>query len=52
MFRDVDSTNLSIACEALEWYQWAYYWDEIEKEKKLCRWLGVASTVGQAMGNT
>ena len=32
-----------------EWYQWAYYWDEIEKEKKLCRWLGVASNVGQSM---
>ncbi len=32
-----------------EWYQWAYYWDQIEKEKKLCRWLGVASNVGQAM---
>lgn len=32
-----------------KWYQWAYYWDEIEKEKKLCRWLGVASNVGQSM---
>ena len=31
------------------WYQWAYYWDELDKEKKLCRWLGVASNVGQAM---
>lgn len=32
-----------------EWYQWAYYWDEIEKEKKLCCWLSVASNIGQAM---
>ena len=32
-----------------EWYQWAYYWDQIEKEKILCRWLGVASKIGQAM---
>ena len=32
-----------------EWYQWAYYWDEIDKEKKLCRWLGVTGNVGQAM---
>ena len=31
------------------WYQWAYYWDEIDKEKKLCRWLGIASQVGQSM---
>jgi len=32
-----------------KWYQWAYYWDELEKEKKLCRWLGTASNVGQSM---
>ena len=32
-----------------KWYQWAYYWDQIDKEKKICRWLGVASDVGQAM---
>jgi hypothetical protein len=32
-----------------KWYQWAYYWDEIDKEKRLCRWLGTASQVGQAM---
>ena len=32
-----------------EWYQWAYYWDEISKEKKLCRWLGVSHNVGQSM---
>ena len=31
------------------WYQWAYYWDELDSEKKLCKWLGVASGVGQAM---
>jgi hypothetical protein len=32
-----------------KWYQWGYYWDELDKEKKLCRWLGVAHVVGQAM---
>jgi hypothetical protein len=32
-----------------EWYQWSYYWDEIEKEKTLCRWLGVAHHIGQSM---
>ena len=32
-----------------KWYQWAYYWDESEKEKRLCRWLGISSNVGQAM---
>ena len=32
-----------------KWYQWAYYWDSDYKEKKLCRWLGVAHQVGQAM---
>lgn len=32
-----------------EWYQWAYYWDEILKEKVLCRWLGVAHNIGQSM---
>jgi hypothetical protein len=32
-----------------KWYQWSYYWDELNKEKKLCRWLGVASNVGQSM---
>ena len=31
------------------WYQWSYYWDDDAKEKKLCRWLGVSSHVGQAM---
>ena len=31
------------------WYQWAYYWDEIASEKRLCRWLGVAHEIGQAM---
>lgn len=30
------------------WYQWSYYWDELNKEKKLCRWLGVAHKVGQS----
>jgi hypothetical protein len=32
-----------------KWSQWAYYWNEVEKEKKLCRWLGISSRVGQAM---
>ncbi len=32
-----------------EWYQWSYYWDEIEKKKTLCRWLGVAHHIGQSM---
>jgi hypothetical protein len=32
-----------------KWYQWSYYWDEHSKQKKLCRWLGVAHEVGQAM---
>jgi hypothetical protein len=32
-----------------EWYQWSYYWDEIAKEKTLCRWLGVAHHIGQCM---
>ena len=31
------------------WYQWAYYWDESEKEKKLCRFLGIANNIGQSM---
>ena len=31
------------------WYQWSYYWDELVKEKKLCRWLGVAHKIGQSM---
>ena len=30
-------------------YQWCYYWDEMEKEKRLGRWLGVAHQVGQSM---
>ena len=30
-------------------YQWCYYWDELDKEKKLARWLGVAHLVGQSM---
>ena len=34
---------------SFEWYQWAYYWDEIDKEKKICRWLGVAHSIGQSM---
>jgi hypothetical protein len=32
-----------------KFYQWAYYWNSDAKEKQLCRWLGVASFVGQAM---
>lgn len=32
-----------------QWYQWSYYWDEIDKEKVLCRWLGVAHHIGQSM---
>ena len=32
-----------------KWYQWGWYWDHDSKEKQLCRWLGVASTIGQAM---
>lgn len=31
------------------WYQWSYYWDQIDCEKRLCRWLGVASEIGQSM---
>ena len=30
-------------------YQWCYYWDDLEKEKKLAHWLGVAHLVGQSM---
>ena len=30
-------------------YQWCYYWDEAEKEKKIGRWLGIAHQVGQSM---
>ena len=30
-------------------YQWCYHWDEVEKEKKLGQWLGVAHQVGQSM---
>lgn len=30
------------------WYQWSYYWDHLEGEKKLCRWLGPAHQVGQS----
>jgi hypothetical protein len=32
-----------------KWYQWSYYWDSDAKEKRLCRWLGPSSQVGQAM---
>ena len=32
-----------------KWYQWSYYWDQIDKEKKLCRWLGAAHEIGQSM---
>ena len=32
-----------------KWYQWSYYWDQIDKEKKLCRWLGAAHKIGQSM---
>jgi hypothetical protein len=32
-----------------KWFQWAYYWDHLSKEKKLCRWLGSSQNVGQAM---
>ena len=31
------------------WYQWAYYWDDTSKEKRICRFLGIASNVGQSM---
>ena len=34
---------------SFSWFQWAYYWDEIAKEKVLCRWLGVAHYIGQSM---
>lgn len=34
---------------SFQWYQWSYYWDEINKEKTLCRWLGVAHNIGQSM---
>ena len=34
---------------SFRWYQWSYFWNEIDKEKVLCRWIGVAHTVGQSM---
>ena len=34
---------------SFEWYQWSWYWDEILKEKVLCRWLGVAHSIGQSL---
>ena len=34
---------------SFQWYQWSYYWDELNKMKKLSRWLGVAHNVGQSM---
>ena len=30
-------------------YQWCYYWNEIEKEKEIGRWLGVAHQVDQSL---
>ena len=30
-------------------YQWCYHWDELQKKKRLGRWLGVAHRVGQSM---
>jgi hypothetical protein len=32
-----------------QFYQWCYYWDEDQKEKKIGRWLGVAHEIGQSM---
>ncbi len=32
-----------------QWFQWCYYWDTDIKEKRVCRWLGPAHKVGQAM---
>ena len=34
---------------SFEWFQWSYYWDEIKKEKVMCRWLGVAHSIGQSL---
>ena len=31
-----------------QWFQWSYYWDQELKEKRLCRWLGVAHNIGQS----
>ena len=30
-------------------YQWCYYWNEVEKEKEIGRWLSVAHQVGQSL---
>jgi hypothetical protein len=36
-----------------DWYDYAWFWDELEQfpgeKRKLCRWLGVSHRVGQAM---
>ena len=30
------------------WFQWCWYYNEMSKEKELCRWLGPAHSVGQS----
>ena len=31
-----------------EWYQWCWYFDEVLREKRICRWIGPANLIGQA----
>ena len=34
---------------AFTWYQWYWYFDEDRRNKSLCRWIGPANNIGQAM---
>jgi len=34
---------------SFDFYAWVWHWDEISKQKKPGRWLGVAETVGPIM---
>jgi len=34
---------------SFDWYEWCWFWDEIQSTKQLGKWLGVAEGVGQVM---
>jgi len=34
---------------SFDWFEWCWYWDEIQTTRQLCRWLGVAEGIGQVM---
>ena len=33
---------------SFSWFQWCYYFDEMTKSKRLCRWMGPAHNIGQS----